>query len=140
MEKLSSLKTIDNNNMFLSNSSDKLNSILNNDIISSKKVNWTRKNKTEKIKKLYEYADQYSKKNGYDDIKRKRLRVFLKGKLDQKRLINNKDVIYNVESDLIEDIPILNHNNNKFTLKRTEKRNSTLKSLTPCNKNIKISK
>ena len=58
MERLSSLKTIDNKNMFLSNSSDKLNNILNNDIISSKKVNWTRKNKTEKIKKLNEYADQ----------------------------------------------------------------------------------
>ena len=63
----------------------------------------------------------------------------LKGRfaLERKRLTKSKEVVYNKELGKITSIPslFLNNSTKKFTLKRNEKRQSTLKSLAPKNKN-----
>ena len=61
--------------------------------------------------------------------------------MDRKRLLKAKEVIYNKEIGKIQSIPSLSYNvtTKKFTLKRCEKRQSTLKSLAP-KKNKKINK
>ena len=58
---------------------------------------------------------------------------YLKECLDKKKLGRVKDVTYDKEKGVIKDIPslIFNKGSRQYTLKRSEKRVSTLKSLTP---------
>ena len=58
---------------------------------------------------------------------------FLSTNLDRKRFLKTKEVNYDKDSGIIISIPALfyNSSNKKFTLKRSEKRISTLKSLAP---------
>ena len=61
--------------------------------------------------------------------------------LDQKKLSKTKDVVYDKTTGVIKSIPCLlfNTTHKKFTLKRCEKRQSTMRSLAPkrANKTIK---
>ena len=51
--------------------------------------------------------------------------------LERNRLIHVKDVVYNTEKGIIDNIPYLffETTSRKFTIKRNEKRTSTIKSL-----------
>ena len=57
--------------------------------------------------------------------------------LDKKRLVSNKEVEYNKEQQEIINIPSLIYKNKRFTIERSEKRVSTVKSLAPLKKTIK---
>ena len=59
------------------------------------------------------------------------LKVFLFKSLKNKKLQRTKDVIYDTEKGIIKGIPGLKFNTSKkkFTLKRIDKKNSTLKGL-----------
>ena len=63
----------------------------------------------------------------------KNLTTFLTTSLDHKKLLKTKDVIYDKATGTIKSIPCLlfNATQRKFTLKRCDKRQSTLKSLAP---------
>ncbi len=94
---------------------------------------WSKLDKTIKMQKIRLFVDDYSTINNLTVKESKILLSFLTTSLDQKRLSKSKDVIYDRENGIIKSIPCLlfNQVNRKFTLKRCEKRQSTLKSLPP---------
>ena len=95
----------------------------------NKKESWNKLNKTTKIKLLYDYAENLGKEYKISNIQIKSLKVYLKSCLDRKQLQHVKDIIYNKDTQKITSIPNLIYKENKFTLKRSERRVSTLKAL-----------
>jgi hypothetical protein len=85
------------------------------------------------MQKIRVFVENYTTINNLTAKESKTLLSFLATGLDQKRLSKAKDVIYDRETGIIKSIPCLlfNQINRKFTLKRCEKRPSTLKSLPP---------
>ncbi len=111
---------------------DKINDFLDEETKLNNKDIWTKLNKTNKIRLLYEYAELYGNENELNHLQVKSLKQYLKNCLERKQLQNVKDVLYNKEEQKITSIPNLNINKDKkFTLKRSERRPSTLKSLVP---------
>lgn len=141
-EECTELKNIQYQTMLLSG--NKLNEAKYSDITNSridtflqkeKELNlnesWNKLDRTVKNKKLLVYSKTYSIKNNLDDDSSENLFIFLKGCLDKKRLLNNKDVLYSKDNQEINDIPSLKYKNNRFCLDRCDKRISTIKSMTP---------
>ena len=110
-----------------------LEDFLINEKESLTKETWTKINKTDKIEKFRIYVEEYSKLHKLNEENSKELLNFLSENLDRKRLLKTKEVVYNKETGKITSIPSLSFNNSskKYTLKRCEKRVSTLKSLAP---------
>ena len=110
-----------------------LDIFLDNERSNNKTEPWGKLDKTEKIKKIMLFSQKYKETNQMDDDEISILVLFLKDCLDRKRLTRIKDVIYDKLTGMITDIPALHFNktNKHFTLKNTEKRISTLKSLPP---------
>ena len=106
--------------------------------ISSNEV-WTKLDKTTKLIKFDEFVNEYCNENNYTSQDKVALNVFLNTNLDRKRLLKAKEVIYDKESGKIKSIPSLTYNtaSKKFTLKRCDKRQSTLKSLAPKKSRVK---
>ena len=117
-----------------------LNEFLEAEKARNKKESWSRLDKTVKLKKLYEWAEVHCKDKKWSDNTLKLLKSYLKQCLDKKRIQKVKDVIYDKESGKIINIPNLQFINRKFTLKRSERRQSTLKSLGTGRKNKTIKK
>ena len=94
---------------------------------------WNKLDKTIKMNKIRAFIDDYSTINNLTSKESKNLLLFLTTSLDQKRLTKSKDVIYDRDKGIVKTIPCLlfNQISRKFTLKRCEKRQSTLKSLPP---------
>ena len=126
----------DNINNDKNDKNDNMNLILHNETSNSKKEAWTKLGKTEKIIKLNLYVDMLSENKKLNDTHIHSLKVYLTDSLDRKRLTSVKDVIYDKEECFIKDIPslVFNSNTNKYTLKRNDKKNSTIKSLPSHNK------
>tara|TARA_B100001059_G_C17371484_1_gene349935 strand:- start:16 stop:495 length:480 start_codon:yes stop_codon:yes gene_type:complete len=104
---------------------------------------WTKLDKTTKLMKFNDFVNNYTIEQEYSELNKNELMNFLSTTLDSKRLLKAKEVIYNKENGKITSIPSLVYNNTskKFTLKRCDKRPSTLKSLAPKkNKNKKNDK
>ena len=145
MSECAELKNIKYQSMLLSNSNkdssnftqnSKNNSLKNIDEFLeaenaiSRKESWSRLNKTIKLDKLNAWSDTYSRDNKLDEHVKNNLKTFLKVSLDRNKLQKVKDVIYDKDTQKIVNIPNLTLNsNNKFILKRNDKRVSTLKSL-----------
>jgi hypothetical protein len=144
-KEMKDLKNIKYKSMLLSNSNynnlsprdtNDVNNI--NDFLEKEKQThtnelWSKLDKTIKMQKIRVFVDDYSIINNLTAKESKNLLLFLTTSLDQKRLAKSKDVIYDRETGVIKSIPCLlfNQINRKFTLKRCEKRQSTLKSLPP---------
>ena len=93
---------------------------------------WNKLDKTEKIKLLKEFAENIAKEeHNLDENETKELHKYFIDCLDKKKLMLVKDVTYDKTEKKIKGIPSLSFNSSsrKFTLKRCEKRVSTLKSL-----------
>ena len=99
----------------------------------SKSQHWSKLSKLTKKNKLIQYCDNYSQKNNYTEDEKKEIVDFLLQALDRKKLQRVKDVIYDVETQSIINIPALSINNHtkKYTIKSLDKKVSTLKSLAP---------
>ncbi len=108
---------------------DNINEILENEKQNNQKEPWLKLNKTIKIEKFKVFVDKLSQENELDDIQKNDLLSFLCTCLDKKKLLKSKEVNYNKDEGIIISIPTLTSVNKKFTLKRCEKRPSTLKSL-----------
>jgi hypothetical protein len=144
-KEMKDLKNIKYKSMLLSNSNynnlsprdtNDVNNI--NDFLEKEKQThtnelWSKLDKTIKMQKIRVFIEHYSTINNLTAKESKTLLAFLTTSLDQKRLSKVKDVIYDRESGVIKSIPCLlfNQINRKFTLKRSEKRQSTLKCLPP---------
>ena len=100
----------------------------------NKKKPWSKLGKASKLKRINEYIIKYAKENTLTEALVKQLRVYLLNSLDRKKLSRQKDVIYDMKTNKIKSIPGLVFNKNKFTLKRSDKKTSTLKCLAPKNK------
>ena len=114
---------------------NEITQVLEEEIKLNKKEGWSKLDKTVKLRKLNDYANAYCKKNNLSEDLVTILKVFLKAKLNQKRLSTNKDVCYDINKMVLTDIPNLIFVNDTFILQRNEKRHSTVKSLTPTKKN-----
>jgi hypothetical protein len=92
---------------------------------------WNKLDKTEKIKQLNDFVDSLIKEYILTDEEIKDIKNYLISCLDKKKLQCVKDVQYDKTCGKIKSIPCFHYNTTtrKFTLKRCEKRVSTLKSL-----------
>ncbi len=113
------------------NNNVNLNEILENEKLNNEKEPWLKLNKTIKIEKFKDYVDKYSTENKLSLTEKDDLFSFLCLCLDKKKLLKSKEVNYSKDTGIISSIPNLTTVNKKYTLKRCEKRQSTLKSLAP---------
>ena len=92
---------------------------------------WSKLDKTLKIRKLDEYVERIIDIHKINTQEATILKKYLATSLDRKKLQRVKDVIYDKNTGCIKSIPSLHFNSTtrKFTLKRSDKRVSTLKSL-----------
>lgn len=110
-----------------------IDDILENEKNANKSDPWNKLDKSSKFGKLKEFALMHGKKENYTEQEIASLYQFLISAIDQKKLMRAKDVIYDKVTGAITSIPCLIYHAGfkKFTLKRCEKRQSTLKSLAP---------
>ena len=123
---------INNNNIMETGNEKNISLILDNELLKNKSEPWSKLNKTAKILKIKEFIDLYAKSNKLNEEEKNNLEKYLLNSLDRKRLTNLKDVQYDKDKGIIKSIPMLQFNTTtrKFTLKRNEKRTSTVKHLT----------
>jgi hypothetical protein len=109
------------------NSTINIEKFLQNERTQVIKKPWSKLEKTIKRKKLYKVAETYNTKH------KEMLKQYLFHCLERKKLQRTKDVIYDITTGKIEKIPGLsfNKNSNKYTLRRIDKKGSTLKSHAP---------
>jgi hypothetical protein len=110
-----------------------IDDILENEKNASKSDPWNKLDKSAKFGKLKEFATRHGKKENHTEQEITALYQFLVSAIEQKKLMRAKDVVYDKASGEITSIPCLIYHAGfkKFTLKRCEKRQSTLKSLAP---------
>ena len=119
----------DNHNLY---GTAHIDEILRNEAKQNIKENWRKLDKTTKVTKLAEYSRKVGQEQNMNDEETINLSKYLIESLDRTRLISVKDVIYDNKTGDIENIPCLHITGpNKYTLKRVEKRASTLKALGP---------
>ena len=97
---------------------------------------WNKMDKSIKITKLYEYAEEYSKEK-IKQCTNYLIEEFLKNCLDKKRLESGKDIQFNVKEQKVDSIPRLNYANKRFTLRRNDKRAPSGSSLAPKKRRLK---
>ena len=99
---------------------------------------WGKLDKTVKITKINAFAKTYAIEHGLSDADCASLVAYLIACIDHKKIVKTKDVIYDKVTGNIISIPVLTHvtvndpatsSSTKFTLRRCDKRQSTLKSL-----------
>lgn len=93
---------------------------------------WNKLTKMDKVEKINNYVDiELKKMFSLKDNERNDVKNYLKNCLDQKRLQRIKDVKYDKDTQTIQNIPGLQMkiNTRKFTLKHSDRKNSTLKNL-----------
>ena len=113
-------------------SKNDVDKLLKEESDKNKKEQWSKLDKTDKIKKVNEYISKTLKEDmQLSNSEISELKKYMLNCIDKKRL-KNTDVQYDKETGMIKKIPALvwNKLNRKFTLKR-EKKLSTLKSLAP---------
>jgi hypothetical protein len=113
-----------------------LSNYLENESSANKKENWSKLDKTQKIKKLVTHIDSLQKKFKLSDDETTKCHKYLLKCLERKALSKVKDVIYDKDSGLISDIPNLHFDNIErvFILKKDDKHVSTVKCLPSENK------
>jgi hypothetical protein len=110
-----------------------IDAILENEKNTNKSEPWNKLDKSSKVIKLREFSTRHGKEHELTEREITALYQFLVANLEQKKLARAKDVVYDKVTGLVTSIPCLLFNAalKKFTLKRCEKRQSTLKSLAP---------
>ena len=116
----------------MSNETDAVDKLLDMEMQNNRNVIWSRLDRMTRVRKLHEYADKYGKNSAMSIEEIDLLKTYLVNSMQKKkRLLKTREVKYNKETETIESIPILffNPSNRKFTLKRSDKRTSTISSL-----------
>lgn len=103
---------------------------------------WSKLGKNQKIQKLTEYIQKITKKHNFSVDELEKLREYLIKCIDRKKLQRVKDVTYDVKTGKIKAIPslIFDKTKRKFTLKKSDKNKSSLRSLAPKNKTKSLNK
>jgi len=125
------LNSFEGKNSYESKKIDNINSFLEKESSFNKNESWNKLDKTEKIKLLHIYVDELIETHNLTPSEVNDLKKYLIESLDKKKLQHVKDVHCDKVTGKIVSIPTLHFNSGvrKFTLKRAEKRVSTLKSL-----------
>lgn len=113
---------------------DDVDQILEKETQQNKTESWNKLNKTTKIQKLHQYAEKYGNEHKYSEKETTALKQFFIDSLERGKLVKTKEVVYDKNQQIINDIPGLSYQSasRHFTLKAVDaKRVSTLKSLTP---------
>lgn len=142
------LKNIKYQTMLLNNNSKifetkpnvlNIQQFLDNEKELNKNKPWSKLNKGTKIKLVTKFADEYQEKNNITDEQKKNLIDYLKLCLERRKLNKKQDLTYDKENFKILTIQnlVFNKVKNRFTLKKSDKRVSSLKSLAPKNKTKK---
>ena len=93
---------------------------------------WGKLDQTQKMKKIEQFVTTFKREEQQiDEHEQTLLKKYLKECINKKRLQRVKDVLYDKEKGIILSIPnlIYNKSRQRYTLKRSDKRMSTLKSL-----------
>ena len=96
---------------------------------------WSKLEKSTKLKKIYSYIENLYDKYKMTELEKKELKKYMRTCLERKKLQRIKDVIYEINTGEIKDIPGLtfNEKNRKFILRKIDKKGSTLRNLAPKN-------
>ena len=132
-------------NTSATNSISHIDSYLENERAMNNTEPWGKLDKTVKISKILTFAKSYIELNSLPESESANLVAFLITCIDHKKIVKTKDVVYDKISGKIISIPVLTHvvasasasaeptttttTTTKFTLRRCDKRQSTLKSL-----------
>ena len=81
-----------------------IETILENERKLNLKESWSKLDKTIKLKKLYEYCELLTNKDKLNSDEEKNLKIYMAKCLDRKQLGRVKDVVYNIEKGIIENI------------------------------------
>jgi hypothetical protein len=127
--------------------SNKIDSINIDGFLEKEKKNnqnkpWSKLGKNQKIQKLTEYIKKITKKHNFTNEEHEILHEYLIKCIDRKKLQRVKDVSYDVKTGKIKSIPslIFDKTKRKFTLKKTDKHKSSLRSLAVRSKTKSVSK
>lgn len=119
---------------YSNNDYDVLDQLLEKEKQHSSTKTWNKLDNTMKLQKLHAYAEKYGKENSLPMKEIKTLKSFLSQQLHNHKLQKTKEVLYNKDTREISSVPILHFSEEtqQFYLKDLdEKRQSTIKSLTP---------
>ena len=96
---------------------------------------WSKLEKSTKLKKIYTYIENFYEKFKMTELEKKDLKKYMRTCLERKKLQRIKDVIYEIQTGQIKDIPGLSFNEikRKFVLRKIDKKGSTLRNLAPKN-------
>ena len=139
------LKNIKYQTMLLNNNSkifetkpnvSNIEKFLQKETKNDKNKPWSKLNKGMKINLLQKYVDEYSSKENLTDEQKIQLMDYLKLCLERKKLNKKNDIVYDKEKQQILKVNNLTYNKSKmrFTIKKNDKKVSSLKSLAPKNK------
>jgi hypothetical protein len=96
---------------------------------------WSQLDKISRIERLNNYADKVGIERNMDEQSIIELKTYFKTLVDKKKLLRSKEVIYDKKTDTVTDVPLViireNGKKYKYSLKRVDNRQSTLKNLAP---------
>jgi len=113
-----------------------LSKYLQDETCANQKENWSKLDKTQKVKKLIHHVEVLEKKFTLNEEEANKCKKYLLKCLERKALTKVKDVHYDKDKGVISDIPNLHFDiiNRVFALKKDEKHISTVKCLPQENK------
>jgi len=113
--------------------STNIDAFLEKEKAANKDKPWSKLGKHSKIKKLNAFIVQYSQEQKCNKEEKKDLRIYLLRCLERKKLQRVKDITYDRKTGIIKAIPGLSFDKikRKFTLKKVDRKNSSLKGLAP---------
>ena len=113
-----------------------LSKYLEDETSANQKENWSKLDKTQKVKKLINHVELLEKKFTLNDDEINKCKKYLLKCLERKALTKVKDVHYDKDKGIITDIPNLQFDNinRVFVLKKDDKHISTVKCLPKENK------
>tara|TARA_B110000261_G_scaffold155706_1_gene188780 strand:+ start:145 stop:630 length:486 start_codon:yes stop_codon:yes gene_type:complete len=114
-----------------SDTMDNLDIFLENEKQSNKIDSWNKLDKTMKMRKCNIFIEEYAKANYLSVNDKLELTDYIKDCIDRKKLSRTKDVIYNMETGMLEQIPTLLYANNRFTLRSINKKTLSSEGLGP---------
>jgi hypothetical protein len=113
-----------------------LSKYLEDETSANQKENWSKLDKTQKVKKIINHVELLEKKYTLNEDEVSKCKKYLLKCLERKALTKVKDVHYDKEKGIITTIPNLHFDNSSrvFSLKKDEKHISTVKCLPQENK------
>lgn len=100
----------------------------------NKSDHWNKLDKTRRTQLLHAYAETYCREKELSAKETKSLKLYFNDSLDKGKLVKTKDVVYDREKQIVENVPGLffHPERKQFSIRNLDgKRVSTLKSLTP---------